>query len=349
MAAAGTDLRGGASPAGKWRERGRGLLLSLLSLVLLAAVAETVLNSGRLDDLDNPAPIWIPPHLEAVNQEVLVANYVFSRGHPHGFTDRPRPTAKPTGTVRVAVVGDSFVWGDGLPWAMTWGHRLERMLRRRYTGVEVLSWGRNGWSTLDQARFLARHGMAWEPDLVLVGFVTNDPDLHEIPLKRLTWHESAAYGIIARVVPNLASFFADHLNAFLRRYLLLDHGYERWVDRLYGEANLARYGRVLELLAELCRRRGAALAVVMTPPRCGDDIRDKYHRVGPLFDRAGIARLDLLPVVCRRFGDVNPRHLWANPANGHPGPALQALYARRAAAFIDPWLRDAGARPRAGR
>jgi len=49
-----------------------------------------------------------------------------------GYRDLERALAKPAGTRRLVVMGDSFAWGAGIEFEDTWGQRLERGLLRRH-------------------------------------------------------------------------------------------------------------------------------------------------------------------------------------------------------------------------
>lgn len=74
--------------------------------------------------------------------------------------------AKPPGTVRIALFGDSFVHDDAVPFRESWAHYLEEDL----PGVEVMNFGVSGYG-IDQAflrwKILGRRFM---PDVVIIGF-----------------------------------------------------------------------------------------------------------------------------------------------------------------------------------
>jgi len=76
------------------------------------------------------------------------------------------------------VLGDSFTYGLGIPVERTYPAVLETLLRELGDGIrrEVLNLGVTAYSTLDEAIVLETKGMALEPDLVLVGYVLNDPE-----------------------------------------------------------------------------------------------------------------------------------------------------------------------------
>ncbi|MBW1990491.1 MAG: SGNH/GDSL hydrolase family protein, partial [Deltaproteobacteria bacterium] len=90
-------------------------------------------------------------HALRLDEEINAGNWAVSQKHPFGFNEPPRSVQKPPGVAwRVAVVGDSFVWGDGVPSGESWSRKLEREVARLAPHVEVMSSGRSGWSTSDQ-------------------------------------------------------------------------------------------------------------------------------------------------------------------------------------------------------
>jgi lysophospholipase L1-like esterase len=78
--------------------------------------------------------------------------------------------------VRILAVGDSSTFGYGVQTDETYTAVLERVLSKRFPGraVEVINAGTPGWSSGNGAAFLAREGLAWKPDAVLIHFGYNE-------------------------------------------------------------------------------------------------------------------------------------------------------------------------------
>jgi len=89
--------------------------------------------------------------------------------------DRLYEAAPPDGAFRIAVVGDSFVFGVGKS-SEIFPEVLERRLGERFAGrVEVMSIGMPGYGTAQQNDFLEEYVAGFEFDLVLLSFcVGND-------------------------------------------------------------------------------------------------------------------------------------------------------------------------------
>lgn len=316
-----------------------GIALSALLLALL--LVEAALRAGALDRPDDPRPVWIPPRFKEINAEINSRKRGINEKNFFPFTDIVRSQRKRPGHARIAVLGDSFIWGDGLEEDDIWSRKLERMVAESHPGIEVASWGISGWSTATQGWFLGSFGAAFRPDYLIVGFVTNDPDFGTVERKEFLWQKSSPYEAFRRLFPLTADCFAKHLNRLLGRHFHPDHTYEWWEDRLYSGENLELYGRLLSDLSRFCRDRGIPLLFVLTPQSTAPEIREKFDKVIPLLRRAGIDYLDLHPAMVRRFGGEYPRKLWANPANGHPGPPATELFATE----VHEYLRFRGVLP----
>jgi GDSL-like Lipase/Acylhydrolase family len=139
------------------------LLGSVLAFLLLAEGAVRLLGAGR------PQPTGYAP----VNTNRRAMRPQNSRA----YRDRERAITKPAGVRRVVSLGDSFAWGASVEFEDAYPQRLERGLtRRRGEPWEVVSLALPGMNTVDQAAQLADEGLAYSPDVVLLGFVLNDSE-----------------------------------------------------------------------------------------------------------------------------------------------------------------------------
>ena len=79
--------------------------------------------------------------------------------------------AEATGKMRIALVGDSYTFGEEVAYEQTWGYFLERALG---PGFQVLNFGVPAYG-LDQAylRFEKDVPM-WKPNIVILGFISHD-------------------------------------------------------------------------------------------------------------------------------------------------------------------------------
>jgi hypothetical protein len=172
---------------------GLGLGLGLLELGLWLA-DYSVLTPYRLD-----------PQLGHVGQPGAEGwwrgeNTVYLRLNSQGWRDVERSVEKPAGTIRLALLGDSFAAGFDVPLAATVGAVLERELNGCWGGdgrrVEVLNFAVVAYGTAQELLLLRGQVGAYQPDLVLLGFFSgNDVRDNYRPLSRgklkpfFTWQD----------------------------------------------------------------------------------------------------------------------------------------------------------------
>jgi SGNH hydrolase-like domain, acetyltransferase AlgX len=85
---------------------------------------------------------------------------------------------KPPGERRILVVGDSFTFAEQVNQNETFSQRLEDRLnteRSNQGTFRVLNAGSNGWATANEAVYLAKEGVRFSPDVVVVAmYLGND-------------------------------------------------------------------------------------------------------------------------------------------------------------------------------
>lgn len=92
-----------------------------------------------------------------------------------GFRDREHPLKKPAGTIRIAVLGDSFaeaaqVKREDAFWAVM-EQELKTCAARGGRDIEVLNFGISGYGTTQELQMLRHHVWQYEPDIVLLAFL----------------------------------------------------------------------------------------------------------------------------------------------------------------------------------
>lgn len=98
--------------------------------------------------------------------ETYLSNEDGLRTLRNGASLRDSPT-----TLRIAILGDSYTFGEDVSYEETWGHQLERLMGPH---VQVLNFGVPGYG-IDQAflRYL-RDVRDWHPDIVILSFISHD-------------------------------------------------------------------------------------------------------------------------------------------------------------------------------
>ncbi|MDC0038453.1 SGNH/GDSL hydrolase family protein [Gammaproteobacteria bacterium] len=278
--------------------------------------------------------VWIPRKHKELDGAIDLQNYEIAKLNRHGFSDKNRSFSKPTGVRRIAVLGDSFIWGDGIPNNQIWSHILEKKITDQYSKVEVLSWGKNGWSTQDELRFLESTGVQYQIDLLLLGWVTNDPDLGDLKQQYLMWNHAAIWAPLAKIFPNTFDFAVSHINSILYHHVFPEYGYGPWEKKLYSSENLERYAIVLKKLRELCEKNRIKLLVVFTPNNHSNHFAKIYAKIIPILERFDMAYLNLLPRVREQVGHIPTDKLAASRADGHPGVVMTNLFANETFGYL---------------
>lgn len=323
------------------------IALALLgSFLLLMAVFEVLLRAGVIEFSGQGPRPWIPEKYRAMDRAIDLANDRTAAQNDFGFNDQNRSTEKPPGiTRRVAILGDSFIWGDGVPYDTIWSHKLEKRFQDSHPGVEVLSWGKRGWSTQDQFEFLKKHGHKFDIDLLVVGFVVNDTDLGAYPMKELDWKRFLFP--LEKLFPDASDFLFNRINAFLYKTVLPDYGYTRWMQKNYSTPNLVQYSALLKKMAAFTREQGMEIAFVLTPNNRHPIHKWRFMAIKPLLKENKIPCLDTYPAVYEKLAEYTDAQLQANPADPHPGDLVTGViaeevyeYLTQSGPFTDIFLQD---------
>ncbi len=276
------------------------------------------------------------------------------------------------GKKRILVVGDSFVWGDGAVNVNTlWWRQLQAELRRRgYDQVEVIAAGMNGASTHDEASWLSTLLPKYAPDLVVIGYVTNDPeeknaDGHayvSMLAKEIKVDDPILSGLNS-MLPNLTGQLRQIRKLAQQSHLSEKTGaleYADWELALLKGDGFKAYKNTVNSLAASLRAANVPAFVIALPAgfqnktrentASGDDFfqrvskynAERYEKVKPLFKDAGLLFVDTNDAFTKAASsdpllkaNTSALRLGINPGNGHPGPFSTHFYAASAADTIE--------------
>lgn len=324
----------------------QNLLLVLGSIFFSLGVMEIGLRLLP-SNLEQEAPLWIPYEQRMTNTRINEVHKKISKLNRYGFNDQEHSPRKTPDVTRIAVLGDSFVWGIGVEDRVIWTNKLLRLLNENGVKSEILNWGKPGWSTLDQYRFLKSDGAQYDFDLLLVGFVVNDPVMDESNIKRFIYTGGVIDRFLVQPVsrylfPNAIALSVDLINSFFDTFF--DYGYMNWLNKVYTEENLKKYQALLKEMSEYCRERHIRMLFVMTPENHNSWLQQRFEKIIPLLKDAGIDHMNLYPSVYKELHHIPNRKLWANPADGHPGDRVTDVYARHVYQYLinDGYLGSSG-------
>ncbi|MFT4539586.1 MAG: lysophospholipase L1-like esterase [Planctomycetota bacterium] len=128
-------------------------------------------QSGMLRPLDYDRPRYgLKPGLKTIFK---MADF---ETNSRGLRDREYALQKPDGVYRIAVIGDSFTMGSGVPIEQVFHSVVETELNRGAgeRQYEVLNFGVGGYGIRDYIGVLQHQLPAYDPDLVLICLCGND-------------------------------------------------------------------------------------------------------------------------------------------------------------------------------
>jgi hypothetical protein len=168
-------------------------LLASLALEAALRVHASVVDTGRIEDA------WARPELPPAGRHVQLGEIIRPSPDPRiiyelkpgldveysgarvrtnsaGWREEEIPRVKPEGTVRIVGVGDSHMFGWGVPVRERCMDRLEELLAERRPGTRFQSavLAAPGYSLGMELAVLERYGLDLSPDLVIHHAVGND-------------------------------------------------------------------------------------------------------------------------------------------------------------------------------
>ena len=243
--------------------------------------------------------------------------------------DRRREPAPAPGVLRIAAIGDSFVYGEGVPLQRTLAAQLESQLGPQY---EVVNAGRPGIETTQEVEIAKLYASEYGCRRAIVVFIANDvqpsPQLGERhnyltdlinvrdtrvgALRHQAWNEGPS---------RLASliFTRDLLTS------VTDLTIEWYLDCYDPAQNPAGLAQLAENFRQFATIDDCRVALVMYPlleSLEGDwPLAPIHTRVGQLARDAGLPVLDLAPA----FAGQTTNDLWVHETDHHPNGRANAI------------------------
>ncbi len=253
--------------------------------------------------------------------------------------DREYDPGPPPGTLRIAAIGDSFVFGEGVPLESTLPRQMEALLGSRH---EILNAGVPGFNTRMEREFLEHLVAAYHCTRAIFVFVLNDV----LRVEALQARENFINDLVLVRDEYLRDYEAK---AWYAGHIRLLHfiGTQRALRRIERETiqwyrdcyDSAMNAEGLHLLEEDIRRVAVLgecrVAFVIYPLMEGLErsypFADIHERVAAIARKAGLPVMDLAPVFAgRKTSDMQ-----VDSSDHHPNGKAHALAAR---AIVD-WLR----------
>jgi hypothetical protein len=265
----------------------------------------------------------------------LLKDYPKATLNSIGMRDVEHTVAKPAGTRRLLVLGDSFVFAQGVADESTFVRHLQRAFAARIgPPVEVISTGQVGFNTANERACLDTLGLRLRPDVVLLSYVINDPEEHYLTYPKLL------PGSLGNVLEWSAFYYLCRAIAFRVQVATGQQPtYVNYLHALY-DTSLPEWSRHVDALRGIVTDAGAAGApvVVMVWP-----FAERGHRFTPyVYERergmavaaareAGAEVLDLYPV----FAQGAYEDFAVSLVDSHPNARAQRVTAAAIMAFLE--------------
>ena len=247
-----------------------------------------------------------------------------------GFGGREFSAVKPAGVYRIAVVGDSFTYGNGVRQEDRYSDLLQARLPARF---EVLNFGAPGANTPEHRTLVAHLLPEIHPDFVLLQWFVNDVE-DDDTTGRPTFRPLMPVRTIHNWLNDVSALYtvANMKWAEMQVALGMTTSYTDYLHHRLGDPNShdsqVDWHQLLELIEE-CRRAGVPLGIVLFPDTAGslgDDYPFAYlhARVLEICQAQNLTCLDLR----HDFSLVKDRRqLWASQLDHHPGALANEIAA----------------------
>jgi lysophospholipase L1-like esterase len=254
-----------------------------------------------------------------------------------GMRDREITKAKPPGTYRILVLGDSTTLGWGVPSDQLYPKILEQRLNanppsQQWTNYEVLNTGIGNYNTSQEVASFKERWLELNPDMVWIAWYINDAE--PTPKPSNNWFAYHSYGY---------NWVASNFDSALRN-VGANKDYRAYYNGLY-EANQPGWQRSQAAFAELsqlCRTRHLPLFILLIPELhtlSGNyefkPIHDMIRQVGATNQTEVVDLIDAFPAS----GD--PPTFWVSPEDAHPNGKANELMAAKIEAALrkESWVK----------
>lgn len=254
----------------------------------------------------------------------------------HGLRGaREVPFEKTPGTLRIAIFGDSFTFGEEVSDDETFAYQLERLL----PGVEVLNFGVHGYGHDQELLYLREALPRYRPDIVLVGHVNDDSIRNMLAFRSFAkpWFrlEGGALALHGTPVPTPKAFLAAHPWGSRLGDLLGMAGSRlawRWGGKIEESDRLT--AAILQAIFREARAAGARPGIVLLPVWGELGVQDPTPLPGEAFV-AELAAREKVPCLALRPLFVARSRLGAEfERREHWGPKEHRLAAAGIADFV---------------
>jgi len=312
---------------------------------LLLVILSLVIFFGALEGLTRL--LWnyevSAPHIGAVvdgGDRVVVHEGIEYRTNAQGLRNREISKDKPKQTKRILVLGDSFIWGDGISADELITLHIENMLGGYGRGIEVVNTGKGGLNTTEEFARLKKHAPMVQPDLVVLFFFTNDvlrvePKQTEGSGKALSWKQRLKE-VLRRNSKFMAYLYYQYKNVYAGKFgvpeSLLPQDYFNLDDSKPG---WVAFKQAIGDIQQYCNSRDIKLLFVFIPTLTSLNENYPYselrNKVTAYVNERDIPQVDLFNILA----PYDPVDIWVSPENTHWNNKATLISAEAVVQFIN--------------
>lgn len=262
-----------------------------------------------------------------------------------GFRGGEFLTAKAPGTFRIAFLGDSFTFGEGVNFCDTYPEQVSLILNEKFASLplkfESYNFGVGGYNTAQELFLLENTVLKVNPDAVVLKYDASDaePPLYKIdaatqkPVRIPRWYENPQQQLLRSQPPD-QPIYKLRLPRILWQ-LTNNHKQNKimvgYYKSLFTEASPGwkESRQALRRIITLCRQHNIPCYVVYFPVLYKLNhkypFKEMHAMVRKETEGAGAAAfIDLFP----RLKNRNAADLWVHPSDHHPNEIVDRIAAQ---------------------
>jgi len=213
-----------------------------------------------------------------------------------GFRGPEYSITKPANTFRIIMLGDSETFSFMLAQSNALAAQLESLLNQKSGLVryEILNFGVEGYNTFQELELLKTKGLKYNPDLIILNYVLNDPEPGEYYFEKTFFMRHSA----------LVRYFSYRIKKALIKRERKRLNIKTEVDNYYYYHNPKYFVSVKEAMlemADIAKRQNRKLVVVIFPVSSimVKDFKENYpywplHKLVKSIDSENIIFIDLI-------------------------------------------------------
>lgn len=253
-----------------------------------------------------------------------------------GFRDR-EVESKKAGVYRIAVIGDSLTFGQGIEEKDRFTNLLEAELKRTNNGYEVWNFGMAGAETVDEINILVKVFDKVDPDFILLQWFINDFEGHDKSKRPRSFPLLPSYTLNKYLRGSSAFYSLANIQWQKMQGMFGSSGsYEKYMIQRFSDPESADSKIAVSQLTEfidLCRRHNIPLGIILYPEvisKMGTEYPFGYlhDRVISLCKQKNVECLDFREILSPYTEEKQEyKKLHANRLDSHPSPLANRIAA----------------------